>query len=200
MNYLIYILITLAITNSSKDELIKKPLLHQEIEIIKKSQEKENAYKDSIIRFIPIHEGIRYMSYSCSAGHTTIGAGHVITKKDRLTYPITAEQVDSLILADVEKAEYYFEHNMPERVKHRLKEHQKWAIVHLIFCKGIGNFNKSTLKKLILAGKPINGEIVKWCYFHTPGGKLVRSEWSYNIRLVELRMYETGKLNINKNF
>ena len=183
--YLLFMIILILLLNDNSNKIID----------IKNVVEYNNIhtptvrpnYKDTIMAYIPLHEGIRYNPYSCSAGHMTVGCGHVIKKTDNFTFPITQSQVDSLILNDVNKAEYYYNYYMPNSIV--LKDNQKWAIVHLIFCKGIGNFNSSTLKQLIINKQPINKEILKWCHYHTPKGELVRSEWSYQIRLWELNLY-----------
>jgi GH24 family phage-related lysozyme (muramidase) len=181
-----FILIPLFLFNMFNTTISCKPILNN-IEVNINPIQEELNYKDTILKHIPLHEGTRYNPYSCSAGHKTIGCGHVITHKDNFIYPLSQSQVDSLLLADVNKAEMYYNMNMPDSI--RLKPNQKWAIVHFIFCKGIGNFNKSRLKQLIIKNEPIQEEILKWSYYHTPSGKLVKSDWCYNIRLFELQLY-----------
>lgn len=48
-------------------------------------------------------EGVRYSPYNDSRGYLTVGVGHLITRPlpDGWTYPLTDEQVDSLLESDL---------------------------------------------------------------------------------------------------
>lgn len=154
-------------------------------------------YKDSITKFIIKHEGLSLTSYRCEAGYNTIGYGHVIY--DTLNHTITLNQADSLLNSDILKAQKCFECNLSPEIQKSLKPWEKWVLIHFIYCKGIGNFNKSKIPLLLSTGENIDNELLKWTK-HTKNDNLIHSDYSYRIRLVELRLYNTGKLLIYKNF
>lgn len=143
-----------------------------------------DLYYEATIQYIKEHEGFNNgYAYHCAAGYKTIGYGHVIKEGEVFPDRITEEQADELLRKDFETALKLVEANTD------LEGNQKLAIAHFIFAKGIGNFLRSTLKKCIDNGEPIDEEILKWCYYTKPDGTKVKSEYSYNIRLWELEMY-----------
>ena len=139
---------------------------------------------EQAIQYIKEHEGFnKGYAYTCSAGYTTIGHGHIVKKGEVFPYQITAKQADELLRKDFNKAIELCEKYTD------LKGAKKIAIAHFIFSKGIGSFLRSNLRKNIEAGKPIDKEIVKWCVYIKADGTKVRSEHSYKIRMWELEMY-----------
>jgi GH24 family phage-related lysozyme (muramidase) len=166
-----------------------------EKKVLKVREVQRVDYLDSLIKFIPIHEGTRYNPYYCVGGYKTVGCGHVLTKKDKhLKFPLSQEQVDSLVLSDILNAKRCLEANLPDEFKPNDKTF--WLLVHFVFCKGIGNFNKSAFKRKILRGaslKEIEDDLKSRCFYTNPITKeKVRSEWSYKIRLGEINFLKTG--------
>lgn len=151
---------------------------------LKEMQEWKFNY-ESTIWFIKQHEGFAGgKAYTCAAGYRTIGYGHVIKKGEY--FPggrISREDADILVRKDFDKALELCD------MYTNLKGTKRLAIAHFIFAKGIGNFLRSTLRKKIEKGEPIEEEILKWCVYRKPDGTKVRSKYSYNIRLWELDMY-----------
>ncbi len=142
----------------------------------------EKNYEETI-NFIKKHEGFRALPYHCAAGVLTVGYGHAIKKGERFNHSISEFQADSLLRADYKIALKAVTRNT------NLDGSKKLAIAHFIFAVGIGNFNRSSLKKSIIQGKPIDNIILKWSYYNTPGGKRIKSKVAYKLREWELNMY-----------
>lgn len=139
---------------------------------------------DEALKFIKDHEGFNGGKiYTDVAGIQTVGYGHVILPKDTFTTTVSKELAERILREDFEKAIKAAERETD------LQGYKKIAIAHFIFAKGVGNFNKSSLKKMIKAQKNINEELKKWCYYRGRKGKMVKSAYSYNIRLWEIEMY-----------
>jgi lysozyme len=144
----------------------------------------QKGYEEAIEQ-IKIHEGFANgKAYECVAGYKTIGYGHVVLPSDTFhSGTISRETADKLLRKDFDKAVRAVERET------NLYGYKKIAIAHFVFAKGIGNFINSKLKELIEEGKPIDDELKKWCYYRNTRGEMVRSEWSYQIRLWEIEMY-----------
>jgi GH24 family phage-related lysozyme (muramidase) len=143
----------------------------------------EEGYEEAI-RFIKEHEGYAGGKiYVDVAGIRTIGYGHVILATDTFTTKISKELADKLVRQDFDKAINAIERETD------LTGYKKIAMAHFVFAKGIGNFTRSNLKRLMEEGKPLDEELKKWCFYRSPEGKMIRSEYSYNIRLWEIEMY-----------
>lgn len=143
------------------------------------------THYEKTIQFIKSHEGFsngeRYIDLG---GTATVGYGHVILPTDSFSFPLSEEQADSLLRADFEKAL-----RGAERISGHLKANKKLAIAHFIYSRGIGNYIRSDLRKLVDAGEPIDEEIVKWSYYRNRSGKLVRSRRALQTRKWELDLY-----------
>ena len=114
------------------------------------------------IYLIQKREGCRLTAYRCPAGILTIGYGHTggVKEGDR----ITQEQAVELLRQDVQSAESAL-NRMKIKYGVRFKVHEFDALVSFIFNVGVGNFEKSTMYKKIIAGEPkgqIAGEFSKW--------------------------------------
>lgn len=143
----------------------------------------QEGYEEAI-RFIKEHEGFAGgKMYIDVAGIKTIGYGHVVLEADTFTSKISRETADRLVREDFDKAIRAIERET------NLTGYKKIAMAHFVFAKGIGNFTRSTIKRLVEEGKPIDEELKKWCYYRSTNGNMVRSEYSYNIRLWEIGMY-----------
>ncbi len=151
-----------------------------------------NQYYEEAIAEIKKHEGFANGEpYSCPAGHKTIGYGHVILKTDSFPAQITKQEADRLLRKDFNKA---------MRAAERLTDltgNKKIAVAHFIFAKGVGRFMRSNLRQLVNNNKPIDNEILKWCYYTKPNGTKVKSEYSYRIRVWELDMYTRNDAPLN---
>lgn len=108
-----------------------------------------------IIDTIKFHEGFSDSIYLCPAGKKTIGYGHRILKTDT-TKIVNKYTADKILRDDFIKAIRAVERNST------LRGNKLLAISHFVFCFGIGNYGKSTLKKLINKGFKIDNEIKKW--------------------------------------
>lgn len=166
------------------DEKKEKKLItvdHSRIKIRKVFNWDEEYEKT--IEFIKKHEGFADGKvYVCAGGYRTIGYGHKLLPGENFTQ-ITKEEADSLLRADFNKALRALDRNV------KLEGAQRLAMAHFVFAKGIGSFNRSTLKKRILNNQPIDDEIVRWCYYTNAKGEKVKSDYLLKIRKWELEMY-----------
>lgn len=122
------------------------------------------------INLIKQFEGFRSKPYKCSAGIPTIGYGSTfylngekVTMKDR---PISKEFAEDLLLATVTS----FSSQINPLITIELPQHQYDALVSFTYNVGINAFSKSTMLKLVNAGKDASGEFQKWV---KAGGKVV---------------------------
>lgn len=142
------------------------------------------TYYDSTIIFIKNHEGFNGgVKYIDAAGHLTIGYGHVVKADETFPDTITEREADKLLRKDFNQAV-----KAVERLTD-LKANKKLAMAHFIYSKGVGNFARSTMRKLIMENKPIDDEIKKWCIFTNRRGRKIRSSYSLKTRLWELKLY-----------
>ena len=116
------------------------------------------------INLIKTYEGCRLTAYKCPAGVWTIGYGHTtgVKQGDK----ITQLQADTLLIADLEK----FEKAVTKLVKKPITQNEFDALVSFAFNVGIGNFEKSTLLRLINRGQfeLASKQFERWIY---AGGK-----------------------------
>ena len=82
-----------------------------------------------------------------------------------------------------------FDKSVPDSIKRCLTTNKKWVLYHFIFCKGIGNFNRSTLKTVLLKDSLVEVELKKWCYYKSNGVKIMSIN-SYNTRLKEIELWK----------
>lgn len=101
------------------------------------------------LSFIAAHEGFSEIVYNDSAGYPSVGYGHRIIPQDEALYGplerITTEMALQLLHDDVETAEDCVNDN----VTVDLSQNQFDALVDFTYNCGSGNFEKSTLLKLI---------------------------------------------------
>ena len=164
---------------------------------ISPKKEKQKNYIDTLkkweanyemtIEYIKEHEGFNNgRAYTCAAGYTTIGHGHVVKENEYFPEKISREYADRLVRQDFNMALKLVEMYSPN-----IHGNKKLAIAHFVYAKGIGNYLKSSLKTKVDNNEPIDDEIVKWCHYRNKNGKRVRSQYSYEIRLWELKMYNS---------
>ena len=143
--------------------------------------EYNNAYQ-MLVDTLKWHEGYRAYPYRCLAEVLTVGYGHAIQSGEEFNYPMSEEEADSLLRADLDRAIVFVE------VSTDLEHLQLLAIAHFVYALGSGNFQRSTLRELILNDLPIDGEIVKWVHIRTREG-IIRSEHLVSSRRMELELY-----------
>ena len=158
---------------------------------------------ENMIAIIKKFEGLRLYPYLCQAGVLTIGYGHTIKSakakfmEEFYTSPqdiakqhgiekITEEQAEKYLYDDLEKFEKAINDlDLP------LLQCEFDALVSFVFNVGIGNFNKSTLKKLLSQKKFFYAakEFDKWVF---AGGKKLPG--LQNRRSKERKIFEGRKL------
>jgi lysozyme len=115
-------------------------------------------------------EGLRLTPYYCSAGHKTIGYGHVIKpyEQKQLGNRITKNQAEQLLEQDIRQAQasLYKYCSVP------LNENQQAALISFIFNCGSGAFQASTLRQKLNRGEYSNAanKLLRWV--HAKGVKL----------------------------
>lgn len=105
-------------------------------------------------------EGLRLKAYQCSAKKWTIGYGH--TNNVRPDDEITELQALELLIRDV----YDCEGAINRLVTKTLNQGQLDSLCSFIFNVGIGNFQKSTLLRLLNEGDFIGAskQFERWVY------------------------------------
>lgn len=112
------------------------------------------------------YEGLRLKAYKCPAGVWTVGYGH--TRGVTSSTEISQSMADLFLQDDIRPLERYI-----NKLGINFRQGQFDALVSFMFNLGEGNFNKSTLKKKILAGgndDDIAAEFKKW---NKAGGKVL---------------------------
>lgn len=118
------------------------------------------------LELIKKYEGLRLDAYKDPAGILTIGYGHTKTVKPGMT--INKEMAELLLKMDVMDAE----NAVRELVDVELNQNQFDALVSFTFNIGRRNLERSTLLKLLNAGKILEAgeEFMKWTKARQPGG------------------------------
>lgn len=113
--------------------------------------------------------------YRCPAGHLTVGWGHRVRPKETFPEPLTAEEADALLRADLERIAPHVAvalRNRPDVTQNMFD-----AIVSLGFNIGVGALLGSTLTKRMRAGDFAGAaeEFLRWDKARDPKtGKKVR--------------------------
>lgn len=97
------------------------------------------------------YEGFSAKAYICPAGKRTIGYGQVI-KDGQFPDGITKEEATAILTAEL----YRLEEAINRLVTVKINNNQLCALISLCYNIGIGNFQNSTLLKLINAGQLTN--------------------------------------------
>ncbi|HBM91010.1 MAG TPA: muraminidase [Rhodospirillaceae bacterium] len=113
---------------------------------------------DAGIDLIKEFEGLRLKPYRCSSNVWTIGYGH--TRTVRLDMVITPGQAEQLLREDLRVAEKA----VVRFVQVPLSNHQFSALVSFVFNVGVGNFEKSTLLRLLNRGwyEQVPAQFARW--------------------------------------
>jgi len=117
---------------------------------------------EACIRLVKRFEGFSSVPYKCPAGILTIGYGHVITEKDNFVYPLTEEQAEHILIADLMRIEKIIR----PMVFVPLAWHQLDALVSFSFNVGPYVFRASTLRKLLNEGdyEGAGEQFLRWVY------------------------------------
>lgn len=123
---------------------------------------------------IKYFEGFAATAYRCPAGVLTIGYGH--TKNVAPGMTITEDAANSLLLQDLRPCEDEVNLLCP------LTQGQFDALCSLCFNIGLGNFRKSTLRKMVVSDrwdKKIASEFMKWKFSGKKvlAGLVARRKW-----------------------
>lgn len=128
-----------------------------------------HTLSDAGLRFIAKYEGLRTELYNDSAGHCTIGYGHLVhtgpcdgSEPEEFKRGITRERAEELLRADVAR----FEKAVNDRVKVELAQHQFDALVSFTFNVGAGNLANSDLLAKLNRGDyaSVPDELNRWVY------------------------------------
>ena len=132
----------------------------------------------TLIQAIKKFEGVSLSAYQDSKGVWTIGYGHTkdVKKGDR----ITQYQAEQFLREDLQQFEA-----VANRVKRIATQGKFDAILDFIYNCGPANFESSTLKKYIEAGKAtweIQEQFLRWvnCGGKKLGGLVTRRIWEAN--------------------
>lgn len=110
------------------------------------------------IELIKEFEGLRLKAYLCPSKILTIGYGHTITTQKDMV--ITKEEAEDLLKKDLE----YFERKVSMLVKVPLNENEFSSLISFAFNVGIGNFENSTLLRLLNRGwyEQVPTQLMRW--------------------------------------
>jgi lysozyme len=140
------------------------------------------------IELIKHFEGCELTAYKCPADVWTVGYGH--TGSDVLPrMVITKEKANQLLARDVER----FEHGVNLRAKVDLNQGQFDALVSFAYNLGLGALERSTLLKLVNAGRfdAAAGEFGKWV---KAGGKVL--DGLVRRRKAEAHLFRTAEFKV----
>lgn len=115
------------------------------------------------LELIKRHEGCRLRAYKCPAGVWTVGYGS--TRGVNRWTVITWQEAEVRLREDLKVAELSVE--KVRYLQPRLTQCQFDALVSFVFNVGSGNFEKSTLRKKVLANPSdgsIRDEFLKWIH------------------------------------
>ena len=118
------------------------------------------------LALIKRYEGCRLKAYKCPAGVWTVGYGH--TKGVTSATTITQAQADQFLQDDIAPIE-----SQLNDLQINFRQGQFDALVSFIFNLGIGNFNKSTLKKRIITGAEDSVIVSEFKRWNKAGGKVL---------------------------
>lgn len=116
------------------------------------------------IPLIKRFEGLKLRAYLCPAGLPTIGYGSTFYEdgsKVKLGDVITIDRADKLLFNTVAE----FEKLVKAAIGRDVNDNQLGALTSFAFNVGMGNFRKSTLRKMVIANPnnpAIRAEFQKW--------------------------------------
>lgn len=118
----------------------------------------QRRMNDAGVALIKNYEGLHLTPYLCPAKVWTIGYGH--TRTVRAGLKITSDQADQLLDDDLRLVE----RAVQRLVTVPLNDNQFSALVSFAFNVGIGNFENSTLLKLLNRGwyEQVPAQLMRW--------------------------------------
>jgi lysozyme len=129
----------------------------------------EKKAREKAKELIKEFEGLSLKAYRCPGGYWTIGYGHRISG-DRPE--ISLEEAETLLDSDVNSVIFTLRNTLGKKFD-ELNENQQAALISFVFNIGASNFEKSTVRKLIMENAPpqeIAREMRRWVY---AGGKVL---------------------------
>lgn len=133
---------------------------------------------DTLIQFIKRTEGCKLTAYQDAKGVWTIGYGHTagVSRGDR----ISQQQAEQFLREDLQKFE-----SSVNRYKNLTTQGRFDAVLDFCYNCGTGNYNASTLKKYIEAGRKtweIQEQFLRWVNSGGVklGGLVTRRIWEAN--------------------
>lgn len=179
---LLVLFISLTSYNIEHKVLVGRKIYSISIEKSNESKRQYDSLYEITVEYIKQHEGFAGgKPYICPGGYSTIGYGHLIRKSERFTY-LSKQQADSLLRMDLNRA--------INSITIPLTATKRLAIGHFVYTRGIGAFNKSTLRKCILNKQPIDAQIMRYCYYKGRTGNYIYSTNSYKMRKFELELWK----------
>ncbi|TVL97178.1 MAG: hypothetical protein CV087_22705 [Candidatus Brocadia sp. WS118] len=137
------------------------------------------------IELIKKFEGLELKPYKDSAGHMTIGYGHLIRRGETF-YEINEEMAEQLLMRDIEDVEK----QIAKHVKVPLNQNQYDALVSWLFNIGIDAALKGTVIKKLNEGKYYDAAFTLKRYNKaTVGGKLLWISGLANRRNAEYKLF-----------
>lgn len=136
---------------------------------------------DKGIEFLIDQEGYSKLKYKDIVGLDTIGVGHLVLPGEKFDEPLTDARIKQLLVSDLVKVECTI-NNMGIN----FTQNQHNALCSLIFNIGVGAFNKSTVKKVILANKSFNEIRGAWLLWKKAGGIVSKGLLSRRFREIAL--------------
>lgn len=143
-------------------------------------------------KFIEQREGLKLQQYLCTAGHPTIGIGHLVRKYENFCAGITAQKAYELFDADLKIPELFINAVLsPSKINGEpLNQNEFDALVSFCFNLGCGALDGSTLLKKLQAGDRAGAanEFLKWQYEHK-NGNLVANAGLFKRRQLERLLF-----------
>jgi len=139
------------------------------------------------INLIKLFEGYKAKAYLCPAGIVTIGFGSTMYtdgKKIKISDTINEQQGNELLMWELKNKSIAL-HGL------NLNQNQFDSCLSFIYNLGIGAFNKSTLKKKIVANPndaTIKAEFMKWNKARV-NGQLIELKGLTRRRIAEAELY-----------
>jgi len=161
---------------------IDEELREKRIQEFIREKEWKEMY-ELVVKSIKRQEGFVDSKYYCPGGILTIGYGHAIKKGEFFCEPMSEVEAEKLLRQDLDSAIAFVQKST------NLEHVQLLAMGHFVYNIGSGNFYRSTLRQLIIAGDPIDEEIIKWIHIKTNKG-IIRSDWLLKSRKLELELFK----------
>jgi GH24 family phage-related lysozyme (muramidase) len=140
-------------------------------------------WKDSVLNKLKDSEGFRSTPYEGLDGKLYIGYGF---SYPRLWNKNTITEQEAHVVLENKLDGYY----QIAKADGCVVDNQAYAIADFIFNVGSTKYKDSTLRKLILSGKPIDNELMKWVHVNGQEHAGLKKR-----RLWELKMYNYDKSN-----